>query len=81
MWLINTTSLELENVDDAHMRPYAILSHTWEKEEVTFRDMRLKSDVGTKLGYEKIVACCKQEAQDGLGYAWVDTCWSVASDS
>ncbi|KAF3003092.1 hypothetical protein E8E13_007957 [Curvularia kusanoi] len=55
--------------------PYAILSHTWgsRDEEVSFQEMENGSGK-TKLGYEKIVFCGRQAAEDGLDYFWVDTC-------
>jgi hypothetical protein len=59
---------------------YAILSHTWGEEEVTFRD--LIDDAGkNKAGYEKIRFCAKQAANDGLQYFWVDTCCIDKSSS
>jgi hypothetical protein len=40
------------------MPEYAILSHTWEKEEVTFED--LQNRTGTeKDGYKKILFCAE----------------------
>ncbi|KAH7346491.1 hypothetical protein BKA65DRAFT_428866 [Rhexocercosporidium sp. MPI-PUGE-AT-0058] len=52
---------------------YAILSHTWEGDEVTFKD--LQNGTGTtKAGYEKIRFCAEQAKHDGLQYFWVDTC-------
>ncbi|KAG4442537.1 hypothetical protein IFR05_001949 [Cadophora sp. M221] len=52
---------------------YAILSHTWEKEEVTFED--LQNGTGKKkAGYKKIRFCAEQAKRDGLQYFWVDTC-------
>lgn len=52
---------------------YAILSHTWGDDEVTYKD--LISDSGkTKVGYKKLLFCGKQAARDGLQYYWVDTC-------
>lgn len=75
MWLINATSFELENVDEASNHRYAILSHTWEGSEVTFADMQSEDDIERKQGYWKVVACCLQAIRDGLQYVWVDTCW------
>jgi len=53
--------------------PYAILSHTWGIEEVTFEDMANDSSK-TKAGFEKIRFCSEQAARDGLQYFWVDSC-------
>jgi hypothetical protein len=52
---------------------YAILSHTWGKDEVTFQDM--ETGAGTsKDGWKKIEFCAKQAAADGLEYMWIDSC-------
>lgn len=56
---------------------YAILSHTWGKEEVVFQDMEVNADMSktmNKAGWGKIQFCAKQAAADGLRYFWVDTC-------
>jgi hypothetical protein len=52
---------------------YAILSHTWESEEVTFADL-LDGSGKEKAGYGKIQFCGEQARRDGLQYFWVDTC-------
>jgi hypothetical protein len=52
---------------------YAILSHTWGKEEVSFQDMEASASIG-KAGWKKIEFCAKQAAADGLEYFWIDTC-------
>ncbi len=56
---------------------YAILSHTWGKEEVIFQDIQVGVDMNNtvnKAGWRKIQFCAKQAAVDGLEYFWVDTC-------
>jgi len=53
--------------------PYAVLSHTWEEEEVTIKD--IANGTGQSLkGYSKLTFCAKQAAMDGLQFFWVDTC-------
>ena len=60
--------------------PYAILSHTWTGQEVTYQD--LISGAGkSKSGYEKIKFCGEQASRDGLQYFWVDTCCIDKSNS
>lgn len=54
-------------------RRYAILSHTWETEEVTFQDVSQKRGHG-KPGYKKILFCGQQAKRDKLDHFWVDTC-------
>ncbi|KAF2033425.1 hypothetical protein EK21DRAFT_43781, partial [Setomelanomma holmii] len=52
----------------------SILSHTWiSNEDITING--LQAGLGAeKLGWWKITATCEQALQDGLDYAWVDTC-------
>ncbi|RYN67135.1 hypothetical protein AA0118_g2137 [Alternaria tenuissima] len=52
---------------------YAILSHTWEDEEVTFRDV-VNGTGKDKAGYRKLLFCAAQTVQDGLYHFWIDTC-------
>jgi len=59
---------------------YAILSHTWGAEEVTFRDL-IDGTGQHKAGYRKIHFCGKQARRDGLRYFWVDTCCIDKSSS
>jgi hypothetical protein len=60
-----------------HVPAYAILSHTWRKEEVLFQDIQVGADMSkavSKARWRKIQFCAKQAAADGLEYFWVDTC-------
>ncbi|KAH8586004.1 hypothetical protein B0O99DRAFT_748622 [Bisporella sp. PMI_857] len=59
---------------------YAILSHTWEAEEVTFKDM-IDGTGKSKAGYNKIRFCGNQARCDELHYFWVDTCCIDKSNS
>ncbi|KAJ0374444.1 hypothetical protein COL26b_007358 [Colletotrichum chrysophilum] len=81
MWLINVDNLQLEE----HLNPtvpYAILSHTWGTEEVSFQDFRNLTDaVRGKAGFPKIAATCRLAKSRGLPYAWVDTCCIDKSSS
>src|SRR6478609_746816 len=76
MWLINTSTIKLEraNPDDLSSTEYAILSHTWGKEEVTFEDMIQQSPPTQMSGYIKILKTCDMAREKGISYAWVDTC-------
>jgi hypothetical protein len=60
--------------------PYAILSHTWGPEEVTFGDM-VEGNRTSKTGFDKIRFCGEQARRDGLHYLWVDTCCINKSSS
>jgi hypothetical protein len=59
--------------------PYAILSHTWDGQEVAYKDLQNHRDIEDvdarlKDGYQKIFFCAQQAKRDGLDYFWVDTC-------
>ncbi|KAM7209927.1 Vegetative incompatibility protein HET-E-1 [Rhypophila decipiens] len=60
--------------------PYAVLSHTWDDEEVFFRDL-WDGTAKKKAGYAKIRFCGEQAERDGLRYFWVDTCCIDKSDA
>ncbi|KAI4608314.1 hypothetical protein J4E83_009116 [Alternaria metachromatica] len=64
---------------------YAILSHTWGKQEVTFddlrsvgsmRDVEAKNEAIAKKreGWDKIRFCAAQAKRDDIDHFWVDTC-------
>lgn len=76
MRLINVHTYKLRDVmgDLSTYPSYAILSHTWEKDEVSYRDMEDLSVAKCKRGFKKIEMCCRQAAADGYRWAWVDTC-------
>ncbi|KAK1676716.1 heterokaryon incompatibility protein-domain-containing protein, partial [Colletotrichum godetiae] len=52
---------------------YAILSHTWGDDEVTFQDLDCP-DHTKKRGYTKIDGFCCLAAKNGFEWVWVDTC-------
>jgi hypothetical protein len=80
MRLLNTRTYELcEFLGDAP--PYAILSHRWLEEEVLFKDIRDARKRGSLKGWAKIENCCRQAAEDGWDYVWIDTCCINKSDS
>ncbi|OAA43351.1 kinesin light chain 1 [Beauveria brongniartii RCEF 3172] len=57
------------------MPPYAILSHTWRPDEVTFADLGSSGlEWQQKEGYQKIRFCAEQAKRHGLHHFWVDTC-------
>lgn len=72
--------LQLTNrlaADVLHRYPYAILSHTWSKddnEEINYQDFKNGSYRHKLSSYTKIQFCAKQASQDQLEYFWVDTC-------
>ncbi|RSL95211.1 hypothetical protein CEP52_012193 [Fusarium oligoseptatum] len=60
--------------------PYAILSHRWEEEEVTLRDLEHGRCEQMK-GYEKVRRSCALAFSEGFEYIWIDTCCIDKSSS
>ena len=90
MRLLNARTKKLSEYFDANRPSYAILSHTWGIEEVTFEEINRDSDeqeqpassnIAAKQGYKKIEGCCAQALQDGFEWVWVDTCCIDKSSS
>lgn len=75
MRLINVKTGKLEEFHE-NIPPYAILSHTWgpESEEISFRDAQEGHISKPGFGKVKFDGCCRQAQEDGLDYAWIDTC-------
>lgn len=75
MWLLNVETRKLEHfIDHRQVKGgYAILSHTWTEDEVTFDKLRVPGSRFRK-DYKKIEYTCAQALKDGLEYAWIDTC-------
>lgn len=71
-----------EFFDEGDLPPYAILSHTWGAEEVTYKDI-VNGDCNgkNKDGYKKIRFCARQAALNRLQYFWMDTCCIDKSSS
>ncbi|KAK3900647.1 vegetative incompatibility protein HET-E-1 [Staphylotrichum tortipilum] len=86
MRLLNTVTLQLEEFFDTSTPPYAILSHTWGKDEVLFRDLGAKPDWDhlkkTKpSGLAKVLSAHALAAAQNYDYIWIDTCCIDKSSS
>ncbi|KAH9822827.1 het domain protein [Teratosphaeria destructans] len=53
---------------------YAVLSHTWGDEEISFSEIHNIEAAKTKRGFKKVELTCRQANADGLEHAWIDTC-------
>ncbi|GLB12364.1 hypothetical protein AtubIFM57258_010046 [Aspergillus tubingensis] len=71
--LSDTGDFVIQEFFDYELPPYAILSHTWGNEEVTFQEINAAS-AKEKSGYNKIIQCCSVARADGHKYVWIDTC-------
>lgn len=73
MRLLRCSTLEFEEFMGDDFPAFAILSHRWSNDEVSLKDM-IDGTASGKAGYAKIKRCCDRALEDGLQYAWVDTC-------
>lgn len=75
MRLVDTHSLKLVEFteDKTPYGRYAVLSHRWSDDEVTFKEFRkgLNKD---SIGHRKIVAACEYAKAQRHAYIWIDTC-------
>ncbi|KIN00544.1 hypothetical protein OIDMADRAFT_73808, partial [Oidiodendron maius Zn] len=86
MRLLHTTKLIVDEFLESQSESYsyAILSHTWDKEEdkeeITFQDMQ--GDVPThKKGFSKLKSSRVQAEKDSYKHIWIDTCCIDKSSS
>ena len=74
MRLLHTKTLELHEFIGDNVPKYAILSHTWGEEEVSYQEIIAEARPVDRAGYLKITASCQQASRDGWEYIWIDTC-------
>lgn len=67
MRLLHVYSYEIREFVEGNVPDYAILSHTWGEQEVTYKDMT-KGNAAKLKGYQKILGCCDQSRLDGFEY-------------
>src|SRR3954451_16649654 len=86
MRLLNTSTLELQSfvsATHANTPKYAILSHTWEEEEIVFEDV--KGGLGAvprhKKGFSKVEGITRYAKANGFDWIWIDTCCIDKSSS
>ncbi|KAF9462362.1 heterokaryon incompatibility protein-domain-containing protein [Collybia nuda] len=73
MRLLHTKTMKLRSFQ-RDVPPYAILSHVWGEEEVTFQDIADLNKATIMHGYGKIASACSTAEKDRLEYIWIDTC-------
>ena len=78
MRLINTSSFEMCEFIGSNIPPYAIVSHTWGGDEVTYQAYAKRH---SKAGNEKIDKCCALASLADISYLWIDTCCIDKSSS
>ncbi|KAI0914079.1 heterokaryon incompatibility protein-domain-containing protein [Ustulina deusta] len=73
MCLLNVETHQLEEFLRDRIPPYAILSHAWGEEEVTFQDLQHPSH-GKKPRIRQNCTDMRFGTRDGVKWVWVDTC-------
>ncbi|PIL34788.1 hypothetical protein GSI_02575 [Ganoderma sinense ZZ0214-1] len=91
MRLLNTSTGELQDFPDESLPRYAILSHVWQTDELSFEDLRalhtlLSSSPTSGLDVlsktpSKIRECCRVAREYGYSWVWIDTCCIDKSSS
>ncbi|KAI1089237.1 HET-domain-containing protein [Rostrohypoxylon terebratum] len=76
-----TGILKLVDKTSNELPTYAILSHTWEENEIVFDDIEngtannaYHKDPATLASLSKIRGACIQAADSGYDYIWIDSC-------
>lgn len=83
MRLLNTTTLKLHEFFGSDIPPYNILSHRWEGDEITYRDVRDGTNTEA-YGWSKVRNACafardrelwlREVRGREVTYIWIDTC-------
>jgi hypothetical protein len=76
MRLIDCCSKPLQMIDFVGRPPhaFAILSHTWDSEEVTFQAFHHHAARAVAKGWTKIEQTCREAQRCGFNYVWIDSC-------
>ncbi|PVH84096.1 HET-domain-containing protein, partial [Cadophora sp. DSE1049] len=86
MRLLNTSNYILRDFTSSDIPKYAILSHRWEGQELTFQELQainLGLDQSPQIsderghmatGWSKIKGACTQAWKDGYEWIWIDSC-------
>ncbi|KAK7462335.1 hypothetical protein VKT23_007936 [Stygiomarasmius scandens] len=80
MRLLNTKSFKVEEFY-TKIPLYAILSHTWEEEEVSFQDIQNLEFAKTKTGWSKVHHACAYAQKYMFDWIWIDSCCIDKSSS
>ena len=79
MRFVDTNTLQFREVSDSEITTlngrYAILSHRWTKEEISYQEMlEQEPQLQLKQGYAKLKGACKVAKNFGYNMIWIDTC-------
>ena len=73
MRLLNVDDLRLTEFIAGDIPDYAIVSHRWESDEITFQDLEAEK-LPRKRGLRKVREACHLAREDRHRWIWIDTC-------
>ncbi|KAL8846666.1 MAG: hypothetical protein Q9221_008252 [Calogaya cf. arnoldii] len=73
MRLLHTGRLDFQEFFDSQTPKYAILSHRWTSDEVSFQDFDHYKN-GRKPSFSKVKNFCALAKNNNYEWAWIDTC-------
>ncbi|TGO19983.1 hypothetical protein BPAE_0324g00010 [Botrytis paeoniae] len=76
----DTENLRVQEFSQRNIPSFAIHSHRWEEDEVTFEDIK-NGEFKQKKGFGKLEGCCKRAREVKYDWIWVDTCCIDKSSS
>ena len=75
MRLINVhTFKQVDGFKDNRIPPYAILSHRWGENEISYQDFLNTTKDTLNTGSAKVAHACAQAKKTGFDWIWIDTC-------
>jgi heterokaryon incompatibility protein (HET) len=88
MYLLNTSNVTLKEFQGSNIPEYAILSHTWTDDEISYQDViqatltkAYRVALAKKKAYRKMYGFCELAKRDGFQWVWIDTCCIDKSSS
>ncbi|THU95450.1 hypothetical protein K435DRAFT_966419 [Dendrothele bispora CBS 962.96] len=73
MRLLNTKTFKVHEFSSDIPR-YAIISHTWDAEELTFREIQNLKTAKLHAGWKKVEGACTRARRFRFDWIWMDTC-------
>ncbi|KAF7533745.1 hypothetical protein G7054_g6811 [Neopestalotiopsis clavispora] len=81
MRLLDTQTFQVSEFLGGKIPKYAILSHTWDDDEVTYQDIQSLQVARGMQGFTKVEGACQLAGEEGFKYIWIDTCCIDKSSS
>ncbi|THU97100.1 HET-domain-containing protein [Dendrothele bispora CBS 962.96] len=73
MRLLSTKTFKV-HIFDSNIPRYAIISHTWDAEELTFQKIQNLKTAKLHVGWKKVEGACSRALAFNFEWIWIDTC-------